>query len=162
VGKSSLINALLGRRKLVRVSRTPGCTRGINIYRVKLSQGFVDLADLPGYGFAKRSKAERRAWGPLIEGFLQTRSNLRAVVVIVDIRRGIQEDDQQLLDFVGSAKQSAIVVATKCDKLSRSKRKPALTALNRDAGHRVHGFSAVTGEGRAELLSALVEIAFGP
>jgi GTP-binding protein len=155
VGKSSLINSLLGRRNLVRVSRTPGCTRGINLYRVTWSRVTADLADLPGYGYARRSKTERRSWRPLVEGFLRSRPGLRAVLVIVDVRRGIQEEEGQLLELLESVKVPAILVATKMDKLPASKRKPALAALKKSARTRVTGFSAASGEGRDELLRAV-------
>lgn len=159
VGKSSLINALLERRKLVRTSATPGCTRGINIFRVTLGDGVFDLVDLPGYGYAKRSKAERESWGPLIEGFLRTRPGLRAVVIIVDVRRGLEEDDVQLLDFVRHVDREPLLVATKLDKLAASKRKPALAALQKQSDLRVHGFSAVSGEGRDKLLHSVLRSA---
>lgn len=163
VGKSSLINSLVARKKLVRTSQTPGCTRGINIFRVKLRADDVhaelDLVDLPGYGYAKRSKTERRAWGQLIERFLAERPGLRAVVVIVDVRRGLQDDDQQLIDYLKHLGQQAIVVATKVDKLPASKRKPAVKKLKSAAKVRVVGFSAVTGEGREELWKLLLRYA---
>ncbi|HJL18327.1 MAG TPA: ribosome biogenesis GTP-binding protein YihA/YsxC [Sandaracinaceae bacterium LLY-WYZ-13_1] len=160
VGKSSLINELLGRRKLVRTSSTPGCTRGLSLFRARLrprpgEEAYLDLVDLPGYGYAKRSKAERRSWGPMIEGFLEQRVGLRAVVVIVDVRRGPEEDDEGLLEYLAHLGIPAIVVATKLDKLPANKRKPALAKLRPRLGQRPVGFSAVTGEG-AELLWARI------
>ena len=154
-GKSSLINSLLNRRNLARVSRTPGCTRGINLFRANWSGVTADLADLPGYGYAKRSKAEMRSWQPLVESFLRSRPDLRAVVVLVDIRRGIQDEERQLLDLLAAVKVPAILVATKLDKIPASKRKPVLGALSKSAGIRVIGFSAVSGEGREQLLRAV-------
>src|SRR5688500_3039986 len=135
VGKSSLINSLVERKKLVRTSNTPGCTRGINVFRITIQEpdAVLDLVDLPGYGFAKRSKTERRSWGPLIEGFLRTRPGLRAVVAIVDLRRGIEPDDRELLAFVEAAGAATILVATKIDKVPTSKRKPAIDAVKRAA-----------------------------
>ena len=104
VGKSSLINNLVRRKKLVRTSSAPGCSRAINIFRVRIrtndDEAHLDLVDLPGYGYAQRSKAERRSWGPLIEGFLRERPGLRGAVVIIDVRRGAQDDDVQLLSEV--------------------------------------------------------------
>ena len=159
VGKSSLINALVGRRKLVRTSNTPGCTRAIQIFRVRLretgEQAEMDLVDLPGYGYAKRSKTERQAWGPLIEGFLRTRAGLRAVVVIVDARRGVEADDLQLVEFLEHVGVTPVVVATKLDKLPSSKRKPRLSEIGREAGVRVHGFSATDRTGVEELWQTL-------
>lgn len=157
VGKSSLINALVARRKLARTSNTPGRTRELVLFRVQLQGGTFDLVDLPGYGYARVSKSQRHAWGPMIERFLQQRAGLRCVVVIVDARRGLDEEDRQLLDFLASCKLPALLVATKLDKLSRSKHEPTLRALQRDAGTRVLGFSAETGHGRDALLRALLE-----
>lgn len=160
VGKSSLINSLVQRRKLVRTSSAPGCTRAINIFRVRIrtdhGDAHVDLVDLPGYGYARRSKAERRSWGPLIEGFLNERPGLRGAVVILDIRRGTQEDDLQLLAFLQSVGVTPIVVATKVDKVPASKRKPALAALGGQLGCKVVGYSSVTGDGRDALWRRLL------
>ncbi len=157
VGKSSLINRLVGRRKLVRTSGTPGCTRGLNLFRIELGDGVLDLVDLPGYGYAKRSKTERRAWGPMIENFLQQRVGLRCVVVIIDIRRGLQEEDVQLLEFLAAIDADALLVATKMDKLPRNKRKPALAKLVREAGREILGFSAESGDGKDALWHQLLQ-----
>ena len=152
VGKSSLINNLVQRNKLVRTSSTPGCTRGINIFRVRFRGGAeMDLVDLPGYGYAKRSKKERKSWGPLIETFLEVRPGLRAVVLIVDVRRGLQEDDVQLLEYLEHLGHPAIVVATKLDKLAPNKRKPALSKVQKSTKHRVLGYSATESLGRKDL-----------
>jgi len=168
VGKSSLINTLAGRRKLVRVSNTPGCTRGLNLFRLELSQragddgdedrrATLDLVDLPGYGYAKRSKQERKGWGEMIEGFLAGRAGLRLVVLIVDVRRGLTDDDRQLLEFLAHLEREALLVATKLDKLPRSKRRPALAALGREAGVTALGFSSQDGEGKDPLWHALAD-----
>jgi GTP-binding protein len=151
VGKSSLLNMLVGSRKLARTSSTPGCTRAINLFRITLSDGVIDFVDLPGYGYAQRSKSERKGWGPMIEGFLTQRVGLRAIVVIVDIRRGVEEDDRMLLDFVESVGKQAVIVATKLDKLTTSERKPALLRLAKETGLRVVGTSSHTGEGANHL-----------
>lgn len=155
VGKSSLINDLVQRKKLVRTSSAPGCTRAINIFRVRLraddQEGHLDLVDLPGYGYAQRSKAERRSWGPLIEGFLRRRPGLRGAVVILDIRRGLQDEDEQLLEFLEAVEVTPIIVATKIDKLPASKRKPAVAALRRELGRPLIAYSSVTGDGRDAL-----------
>jgi GTP-binding protein len=116
------------------------------------------MVDLPGYGYAKLSKAEKSKWGAMIEGYLTGRPTLRAVVLLVDIRRGFLEDDGQLAEFVESTRDGegevpveCILVATKLDKLSLNKRKPALAAFKRETGLTPIGFSAVTGEGRDAL-----------
>ncbi len=157
VGKSSLINALLGRKKLARTSSTPGRTRTLNLLRAELTAGTIDIVDLPGYGYAKVSKSERRSWGPMIERFLRDRAGLRCVVLIIDIRRGVEDDDLQLLEFLAEIGREALLVATKIDKLVKAQKQPALQALRRQVGeHPVIGFSAETEEGRDELWRALL------
>ena len=162
VGKSSLLNALVRRKKLARTSSAPGCTRTINLFRVRLrteeTEAHLDLVDLPGYGYARRSKAERKSWGPLIEGFLEQRPGLRGAVVIVDIRRGLEPDDAQLIEFLESIDVTPILVATKIDKLPASKRKPAVAAFRRQLNHPVVPYSSVTGEGRDLLWKRLLRV----
>jgi len=162
VGKSSLINSLVQRKGLVRTSNTPGCTRQVNLFQVTARDGTrCVLADLPGYGFAQRSKHERKEWATLIEGYLSTRAVLRVTCVLVDSRRGVEDDDRELFDFVRSARargvgeMKVIVAATKCDKLPSSSRKSALDRLSKSADAMVIGCSAVTGEGRIPLWKAL-------
>ena len=158
VGKSSLINALLGRKKLARTSSTPGRTRTLVLLRAELTSGTLDIVDLPGYGYAKVSKTERRSWGPMIERFLRDRAGLRCVAVIIDIRRGLSDDDRQLLEFLHDIRRDALLVATKLDKLGKSAQRPALQALQREAHpHPVLGFSAETEQGKDELWRALLE-----
>jgi GTP-binding protein len=157
VGKSSLMNALVERTGLVRTSSTPGCTRALNLFSVTMGDGAAyRFVDLPGYGYAKLSKAEKSRWGAMIEGYLKDRPTLRAVVLLVDIRRGFEEDDGQLKEFVetcrsGASEVAVILVATKLDKLALSKRKPALAAFKHATGLGPIGFSAVSGEGRDAL-----------
>jgi GTP-binding protein len=158
VGKSSLINTLVERKNLVRTSSTPGCTRQLSFFEIELSDDAkLTLVDLPGYGYAKRSKEERGQWADVIEAYLLGRSTLRAVVCIVDVRRGLEPDDKDLLELVtGKPRVSrsplaAIVVATKLDKLPRSKQKLELERVKRAAGVPVLGFSSVDGTGRDEL-----------
>lgn len=164
VGKSSLINRLVGRKKLVRTSSTPGCTRGLSLFRARLrvdeaDEAFLDLVDLPGYGFAKRSKVERKSWGPMIEGFLKQRAGLRAVIVIVDVRRGPEDDDLDLIAYLEELGITPIVVATKLDKLPANKRKPALAALATQLPSKPVGFSSVTGDGVEELWGRMLRVA---
>ena len=161
VGKSSLINALLGRQALARVSATPGCTRGINLFSVELGEAQFQFVDLPGYGYAQRSKRERRAWGPMIEGYLRERAGIALIMVIVDVRRGVAEEDQQLLDFLDSLRHSSLLIATKLDKLAKAQQKPTLTALRQQAGREVIGFSAETQDGRQTLLTRLSSATIG-
>ena len=150
VGKSSLINRLTGRRGLARTSGTPGRTRQINFFAI--DERFV-LVDLPGYGFAVGPESERRSWGPLVEGYLRTRAVLRGVVVIVDVRRGIEDEERELLEFLAHVKRPAVLVATKLDKLGRDAAGRALAALRAQVAADVPliGFSARTGDGRDAL-----------
>jgi GTP-binding protein len=168
VGKSSLINALVERKSLVRTSSTPGSTRQVNLYEARAADGAVfHLVDLPGYGFNRRSKAEQRSWAELIEAYLGTRSTLATVVILVDVRRGLEDDDRELITFIDAAKPPSrrpvevLVVATKLDKLSLNERKVALARLGREAGRKVLGFSSVTGEGREALWRALRRATLG-
>ena len=156
VGKSSLLNSLMDRRSLARTSRTPGCTRQLNIFEVSCADGLMmRFVDLPGYGWARRSKDERSQWQSMIEGYLRTRASLRAIVLLVDVRRGVEEEEQQLLEFLRLPRQVSepkpleiVLAATKVDKLSASARKPALEVVRKGAGLPVIGFSSVTREGR--------------
>lgn len=155
VGKSSLINKLIKRKKLARVSNTPGRTREINFFEVN---GQFVLADLPGYGYAKVSKERKAAWRPLIEGYLKRSPALRGVVLLLDVRRYPTEDDLLMLEFLAEIGTPTIVVATKIDKLTRAERQPRVGALAREAGvelEQVIPFSAITGEGRDELAEAV-------
>ncbi len=168
VGKSSLINNLLQRKSLVRTSSTPGSTRQINLFQATARDGAVfRLVDLPGYGFAKRSKSELASWGTLIEGYLRHRVTLAAVVIIVDVRRGLEDDDRELIDFIEQTQDAArrpveiIVVATKLDKVARSASRAAVATLEKTIRRKVIGFSAVTGEGRRQVWSAIRRAVLG-
>lgn len=148
VGKSSLMNAVMGRRNLVRTSSTPGCTRQISFYSVRCADGAqLTLVDLPGYGYAKRSKSERRAWADLIEGYLLGRPTLSVVASLVDVRRGFEADDLELLELLASPPTverhtlQVVPVATKVDKLKASERKLALKKLEAPVKRRVVPFS---------------------
>jgi GTP-binding protein len=156
VGKSSLINSLAQRKKLARTSGTPGCTRGLNLFRLTLRGDVrIDFVDLPGYGFAQRSKSERSGWGPMIENFLERRVGLRGVILLVDVRRGLEEEEHELLAYLAHIKKKALVVATKIDRLPVSQRKPAALKLAKESGVRALPFSSHTGEGREALWRAL-------
>jgi GTP-binding protein len=150
VGKSSVINTLVGRRGLARTSGTPGRTRQLNFFLVNED---VVLVDLPGYGFAVGPEEERRAWEPLVETYLRERPTLRGVALVVDVRRGLEDDENELLAFLAAVGLPAAVVATKLDKLGRGVGHNALRALAGQLGDRVPlvGFSARSGEGRNEL-----------
>jgi GTP-binding protein len=147
VGKSSAINRLVSRQGLARTSSTPGRTQQLNFFGINDA---LVLVDLPGYGYAKVSKAARAAWRPLVESYLGTRGNLAGVVLITDVRRGLEEEEYQLLDYLAALAVPALVVATKIDKLNRSSRTRALAALA-TSDVPVIAFSAVTGEGVAQV-----------
>jgi len=162
VGKSSMINALTGRRKLVRVSSTPGRTRTLNFFDVLLERAeqrrAVRMADLPGYGFAKVSRTERASWERMITTYLQRRTSLRGVVAIVDAEVGATEDDVRTLTYLVSAGRRVLVAATKLDRLGKAHRKPRLATIAerlsvpRDT---VLGFSATEKLGVLEVWESL-------
>jgi GTP-binding protein len=152
VGKSSLINVLLNRKKLARISSTPGRTQSINFFSV---DGLFYVVDLPGYGFARVPLAVRATWGKMVETYLRSRPNLKAVVVIIDIRRGFSNADLDLLHFLERFGKKAIVVLTKADKLSRQQRRSTMNEIG-DRLAQIHEegpilFSAKTREGREEV-----------
>ncbi|MEW6721327.1 MAG: ribosome biogenesis GTP-binding protein YihA/YsxC [Thermodesulfobacteriota bacterium] len=154
VGKSSLLNALTGRSRLARVSNTPGRTRGIAIFEVG---GGGAIVDLPGYGFAKVSRAEREAWKTLVEGYLSGCRRLRRVYVLVDLRRGPGEDDRQLAEYLEAHSVPFRWVGTKADKLSSREADAALARFSGEpwleAGGKVIGTSARTRSGIDRLRS---------
>jgi GTP-binding protein len=171
VGKSTLLNALLGRRGLARVSSTPGRTRLINFFDVTLlderpaqeggaARTPVELvvADLPGFGYAQVSKTERAQWRPMMEQYLLRREPLAAVILLCDSRRAADRDAAELLydeseiaHFLRDHDRSVIPVLTKADKLSKHERKPAAEAAARVLGQKVTPVAATNGEGIDEL-----------
>lgn len=155
VGKSSLLNALLGRKKLVKVSGRPGKTQGLNFFLVSNAFYFVDL---PGYGFARVSKSMQAAWGTLISSYLETRKQLCCVVVIIDIRHEAKTHDNDLIMWLRHNTIPVIPVYTKADKLSGNKKEKYAKTL--DAGHGIKKgdrviFSAKSGEGRENLVDKI-------
>lgn len=118
VGKSSFINRMIGRKAMARISSKPGKTQQLNFYRIEEQLYFVDV---PGYGYAKVSKTERAAWGKMIERYFMGREQLKAVVLIVDIRHNPTNDDQMMYDFLKHYNIPVIVVATKADKIPKGK-----------------------------------------
>ena len=155
VGKSSLLNRLVHRKKFARVSNTPGRTREINFFRVN---GRFVLVDLPGYGYARISKERRAEWRPLIESYLSGSRELRGIVQLLDARHDPTVDDRRMLDFLSELGVPTIVVLTKIDKLvpaQRAKRLAALAAELALEDDQLIAFSAVTGEGRNELAEAI-------
>lgn len=155
VGKSSLINKLLGRKSLARVSATPGKTITVNFYDVDRQLYFVDL---PGYGFARRSPEEKKVWSALTDGYFSKNPNidrLRMVNQLIDVRVGPTDDDIMMINFLLDARIPFFVTATKCDKLSKTSLAETMLAWKNDVFHKTNitviPFSSVTGEGREQV-----------
>lgn len=162
VGKSSLINKLLNRKNLARVSATPGKTATINFYRLDQAR----LVDLPGYGYAKVSLAEKKRWAELVEGYFQQERNLALVVQLVDMRHPPTKDDLHMIEFLCDGGFPFLVALTKSDKLNQTERRQRLAALEEAfsdyEGLRLIPFSSVTGEGVEELREILSSVAEEP
>jgi GTP-binding protein len=159
VGKSSLINCLAGRKGLAKTSSTPGKTQSVNFYRIE--PGAYTLVDLPGYGYARRSQAEREKWGKLIESFLTDNPGLRAVAVLIDVRVTPQKSDLELVSWLRHANIPILPVLTKCDKVNQR----AQAARAREWRDLLGGaatpvcFSSTTGQGRDALWAELDALA---
>ncbi len=131
VGKSSLINAVMNRKSLARVSSQPGKTQTINFYNINDE---IYVVDLPGYGFAKASEKERERWGQLIERYLNTSDALRAVFLLVDIRHPVSANDRQMFEWMAYVGYDPIVIATKSDKIKRSQLDKQLKIVRESLG----------------------------
>ena len=162
VGKSSLLNLLVRRKAFARVSRTPGRTQEVNFFRV--NQELI-LVDLPGYGYARVSKSKRHSWQPLIEGYLRMTSQLRGIVLLLDIRRDPNAEDLAMLDYLAELEIPTLIVITKVDKLGTAERRRRLAAILEvievDEGQ-VIASSAHTGAGRDDLAAAVVDLVAQP
>lgn len=156
VGKSTIINTLLNRKNLARVSSEPGKTRGINFYNIDGKCYFVDL---PGYGYASVSKGERASWGKIIGTYLNTRRQLKMVVMLVDIRHAPSSDDRMMYKWILERSMPHIVVATKADKIPRgriqSRRQDIQKALGTEEGAGIIAYSSETRQGRDEIWAAV-------
>lgn len=163
VGKSSLINKVVNRKNLAKSSSTPGKTRMLNYYIIN---GAWYMVDLPGYGFAKVSKAEKEKWGKMIERYLSSREPLRGVIQLVDIRHAPSENDILMKEWLTHYELPILLVATKADKVSRNERQKSLAvirrSLNLSPDQKPIVFSAQTGEGVEEVKAALEEILAPP
>ncbi len=158
VGKSSLVNCLLNRKGLVRTSSTPGRTQLLNFFAVNEALYFVDL---PGYGFAKAPRSVRERWMPMVRGYLTGRSNLRAVVWLLDARREPSDEDLAFLDWLEEAGVPTLPVVTKVDKISRNQLARQLDTIGRRTGldpDLFIPFSAVTRQGRDVLWEMIAEL----
>jgi GTP-binding protein len=158
VGKSSLINKILNRKKLVRTSKTPGRTQLLNFFEINELWRFVDL---PGYGYAKVPVEVQKRWRPMVENYLATRVNLRGMVWLLDIRREVSKEDLTLWDWLRSKQLTVVIVITKADKLSKNKRNKQAASIAKSLGIKARElvqFSAISGEGRDEIWQRLLRI----
>lgn len=148
VGKSSMINALVNRKKLARTSSQPGKTQTINFYNIN---DILNLVDLPGYGYAKVSKAEKDKWGLMINTYLENRPQLREVILLVDIRHEPSNNDKQMYKWIKSCGFSGYVIAAKSDKLSRARQIKNVSIIKRaldiEENKYIYPFSAVSKSG---------------
>lgn len=163
VGKSSLINTLLGRKSLARVSATPGKTITVNFYEVDKK---LFLVDLPGYGFAARNPADRDKWSALTDGYFTKNPNIdlvKGVVQLIDSRAGITKDDAMMLDWMNQSGIYYIVVITKIDKLNKTQRAESIEKISSNPliqeGTPIIPFSSLKGEGKQELWCAIADCA---
>lgn len=165
VGKSSLINRLLGRTRtaIARVSAEPGKTQEINFYDVRSDLGSFFLVDLPGYGYAKVPHGLRDKWRPLIHGFLSKNPDLRGVVQLVDVRNGPSDEDVRSVDYLAELGIPVLFVLTKVDKLNAREREKLIPKAIQTLGvdkDQVILFSSTKGTGRDELMEALGSLLF--
>jgi len=147
VGKSSLINALVRRRRFARTSSRPGMTQTLNFYRIDK----LVMVDLPGYGYAAVPNSVRRTWGPMIERYLKNRENLRGVIQLVDMRHKPTADDRLMCEWLRASGRPFVVVATKSDKVSRGRWAAHLKAIREALGVDAIPFSAETRHGADEI-----------
>lgn len=158
VGKSSLINGLLNRKALARTSSSPGKTQTINFYNINKELYFVDL---PGYGYAKVSKEIRDKWGKMIDRYLHSSKQLRAVFLLVDIRHAPGENDKTMYNWIVSSGYKPIIICTKLDKIKRSQQaknvKLIKDTLNLESGTKIIPFSAVSKQGKEDIWSFIQE-----
>lgn len=158
VGKSSLINKILNRKKLVRTSKTPGRTQLLNFFEINELWRFVDL---PGYGYAKVPAEVQKRWRPMVESYLTTRVNLRGMVWLLDIRREVSKEDLTLWDWLQAKQITVIIVITKADKLSKNKRNKQAASIAKSLGRNAQEliqFSATSGEGKDKIWQALRQL----
>jgi GTP-binding protein len=162
VGKSSLINTLINRKRLVKTSSTPGRTQMINFFIVNAD---LMLVDLPGYGYAKVPQAVRKHWGPMVETYLSRRESLRAVVLLIDVRRLPGVEELNFIEWLRRFDIAAVAVLTKSDKLSKTnqiKQRRTIAQALRIPQDRLILFSAKTGQGKIELWEQIETILRGP
>lgn len=156
VGKSSMINAVLGRKALARTSSTPGKTVSINFYGI---DGKVLLTDLPGYGYAQRSKEQRKGWGSLIESYLSLKTrDIRLICMLTDARHEPTKDDLMMYDYLMSTEFLFCIAATKCDKLNKTETENRRISLAERFGTEPIMFSAQTKSGVEQLRQIIEDV----
>lgn len=159
VGKSSLINGLMNRKSLARTSAQPGKTQTINFYNINEC---IYLVDLPGYGYAKIAQSEKEKWGKMIENYLHTSKNLKAVFLLIDIRHEPSANDKMMYDWIVHNGYEPIIIATKLDKLKRSQVQKNIKMIKEGLklrpGSTIIPFSAVTKQGREEIWAVIDEL----
>ena len=159
VGKSSLINGLLNRKALARTSSQPGKTQTINFYNVNES---IYLVDLPGYGYAKVAQSEKEKWAKMIENYLHTSKDLKAVFLLIDIRHEPSANDKMMYDWIVHNGYEPIIIATKLDKLKRSQVQKSIKMIKEGLklrpGSSIFPFSAETKQGRDEIWAKIDEL----
>ena len=159
VGKSSLINALMNRKSLARTSAQPGKTQTINFYNIN---DVMYLVDLPGYGYAKVAESEKKKWGQMIENYLHTSHNLKAVFLLIDIRHDPSANDKMMYDWIVYQGYEPIIIATKMDKLKRSQISKHVKLVREGLGLKkesiVIPFSATSKQGREEIWNLMDSI----
>jgi GTP-binding protein len=161
VGKSSLINVLVNRRRLVKTSRTPGRTQLLNFFLINNTLSFVDL---PGYGYAKVPAAVKKQWGPMIETYLSSRKSLKGVILIMDIRRSPGAEELNFIDWLAGEGLACLMVLTKADKLSKTRQDKQHTMIAKAVGRKKDDlllFSAKTKKGKQRIWQALENITLG-
>lgn len=159
VGKSSLINTLVNRRRLVKTSRTPGRTQLINFF---LINGMLSCVDLPGYGYAKVPVAVKKKWGPMVETYLSARESLKGVILIMDIRRTPGTEELNFIDWLTRENLACTMVLTKTDKLSKTRQIKQQALIAEAVGRDKEGlflFSAKTKKGKAAVWKAIEKMA---
>ena len=159
VGKSSLINTMINRKALARTSKAPGKTRTINFYNVENLLYFVDL---PGYGYAKISRSESEKWGAMIEGYLKNREQLKAIMMLVDIRHEPSANDKMMYEWLKHYEFPVVIVATKVDKIGKTKRDKYYSVIRKALGLKQEdlliGFSSETKDGKEKLWATIEEM----
>lgn len=159
VGKSTLINKIMNRKSLARVSAVPGKTATINFYNVNP----IKIVDLPGYGYAKVAKTEKHRWADLIEGYLDSNRNIKLIFLLIDMRHAPSKDDLHMINYLIEREMPFVIILTKSDKLKPTERKHRLSAFEEEIPYfdEIHSipFSSITREGVEEIRSIIEDIA---